>query len=201
MKKNNVSLYLNLLIIIFEIAAFTLNVIYGMGINAEFYTEDSNLLLLISSLLFVIFTLYNKKIPKWLSILKYIATIGVTLTFVVVLFILAPMAGYNFKLFMFGGTLIFHHTLCPLLGAITFMLFDDLGEFNTKDIVLGLSFTIIYSIVLVILNIIEVIEGPYPFLMVRSQSIIMSIIWILSIYFMAYFVAYIMRFIYIKKRS
>ena len=49
-------------------------------------------------------------------------------------------------------------------------------EGSNKKII-GLAFTIIYAIVLITLNILDIISGPYPFLKVKEQSIPMTIMW------------------------
>ena len=112
MKKRDVSLLINLLIIVFEIVGLISNYLYNSRIDIEFYTEDSNILLLICSTLFVYYLIKRKSIPKWLHIFKYLATVCVTITFIVVLFILAPIYNFNYGLLLFGNTMLFHHTIC-----------------------------------------------------------------------------------------
>jgi len=193
MSKKDVSLLLNMLIIIFETSSLMYSTIVNKSLSLEFYTIDSNILLLISSCIFVYYTLHNKKIPKWLHTLKYMTTTCVSITLLVVIFILTPMYGFNFYLTLFSGVLLFHHTVCPLLGIITFLKYDNLKIYNKKEVKNALSFTFIYAIILIILNILKVVKGPYPFLMVRSQSIIMSIIWFVVIIGFAYLIAIFLK--------
>ena len=166
----------------------------------QFYTEDSNILALVTSCLFVYFLLSNKKLPKWLNTLKYISTTCVTITFLVVIFILAPMYNFNYLSLLFDGTMLYHHTICPLLCIITFLFFDKLNNYEKKDILYAFSFTIIYAVVLIALNLFEVVKGPYPFLMVKEQTIIESFIWIIVILGFAYMIAKCL-FVLKSKRS
>ena len=198
MKKKNISLILNSLIVILEIIGFMLLYRSGRGVEFQYYTEDSNILGLISSLLFIMFIISKKRIPRWLSLLKYISAICLALTFFVVIFILIPMADFNFSFYLFEGSMLFQHLLCPILVIITFVFFDDLDDFTFKDNMLGLCFTFIYTIVLVILNICDVVKGPYPFLMVKNQSIAEDIFWAVGILGFAYVLAYILRLLYAK---
>jgi hypothetical protein len=117
----------------------------------------------------------------------------------VVLFILLPMSGFNFYGMFLDNSMSLHHLICPILSIITFVLYDDLGKFEKKDILLSLLFTIIYSVVAIVLNITGNLVGPYPFLMVKKQSIIVSVIWIIVIYSLVFLIAYVLRILRNKK--
>ena len=108
------------------------------------------------------------------------------------------MGDFNFKLYLFDGVMLFHHTICPILALVSFLFYDDLGKIERSDIIGGLGFTILYSIVLIILNLYDLVKGPYPFLMIKNQTIIASIIWFILIYALAYFIAYYLRVLYTK---
>ena len=71
MNKKKVSLLLNILIVILEIIGLIINYKTMNRISIEYYTIDSNILALCSSLIFIIYLLTNKKIPRWLSLFKY----------------------------------------------------------------------------------------------------------------------------------
>ena len=193
MKKKDVSLILNILIIIFELIGFIVTIKVNSRISYEFFTEDSNILMLFSSLLFVIYLLLNKKIPSWLKQFKYLSTVCLTLTFFVVLLILAPMYNFNYGYMLFHQSMLYQHLICPILSIVTFIFFDDLRDYNKRDNFIGISFTLLYAIVLIALNLINVIEGPYPFLMVRNQSLLASLIWLITIPGLSYFLAYGLR--------
>ena len=199
--KRKISLIMNILIVILELIGFVLLFKNQGGIAFQYYTEDSNILLFITSLIFTIYLFTNKKIPRWLSMLKYISTIGVTLTFLVVIFILAPMMNFNYSKMLLDGALLYQHLLCPVLSIITFLFFDELGSYSKKDNITSLSLTVLYSIILVSLNILELVKGPYPFLMVRNQSVLMSMIWLIVLGIMVYGIAFILRKIYTKNNS
>ena len=196
--KKKISLILNLLIIIFELIGFIKTYTFNNRIPIEFYTEDSNLLALFTSIIYIIYLLKDNNIPKWLSEIKYISTICLTVTFVVVLFILTPIYNFNFIGMFFENSLLYHHLLCPILSIITFIYFDKLRIFSLKDNFIGISFTIIYGILLIILNILDIIVGPYPFLMVKNQSILMSILWFIIILGLTYFISSLLRKLYTK---
>ena len=169
MKKRKISLFLNILIIIFEIIGLIITYKKNGRVGIEYYTEDSNIIALLTSSIFVLFLLTNKKIPKFLKQLKYISTICLSVTLLVVIFILAPMYNFNYNFLLFKNELLYHHLLCPILSIITFIFFDEIETYNLKENIFSLSFTIIYAIVLIILNIVKIVDGPYPFLQIYNH--------------------------------
>ena len=193
MKKKDISLVLNILIVVLELIGFILSFKIFNKISIEFYTQDSNILALFSSLIYVIYLLLNKKIPKWLKEFKYITTVSLALTFFVVILILAPMFNYAYGYLLFHDIMLYEHLLCPILGIITFIFFDDINKYDKKDSLIAISFTIIYAVVLIILNLVNVIEGPYPFLRVRYQSVFASIMWLILIPGLSYLLSYELR--------
>ncbi len=167
MSKKKIALVINILIVILELIGL------GMIIKTpqlEYYTIESNILTLIGSILFIIF---YKKNNKLVHDLRFVATSCLTVTFLVVIFVLAPMYNFNYKLLMFTDYFLIFHTICPILSIISYIAFE---ERSNKDY-LCIAFTAIYSIVLVILNVLDKVKGPYPFLMIKDQSILETLLW------------------------
>ena len=176
--QRNVSIALSIIIIILEIIA--LIVCYNsFGINLAYYTIDSNIFLLISTILYLL-TINN--VPKIVQLLKYSSTLSVFITFLVVVFVLYPMYNFNFQFLFLDGPNLYMHVLCPVLALISFIFFDSNEiENSLKNNLRSLYFTIIYAIILINLNILNVVSGPYPFLKVNQQSPLMSVFWIVLI--------------------
>ncbi len=176
--QRNVSIALSIIIIILEIIA--LIVCYNsFGINLAYYTIDSNIFLLISTILYLL-TINN--VPKIVQLLKYSSTLSVFITFLVVVFVLYPMYNFNFQFLFLDGPNLYMHVLCPVLALISFIFFDSNEiENSLKNNLRSLYFTIIYAIILISLNILNVVSGPYPFLKVNQQSPLMSVFWIVLI--------------------
>ena len=192
-KKEKILLILKLLIVFLEIVGFFVTYYFNHKISYEYYTEDSNILALVSSGLYVFYIIRKKHIPRWLQLLKYTTTVCLTVTFCVVIFILAPMYHFNYTYLLFYHSLLYQHLLCPILSIITFLYLDYFEPFNKTDTIISTYATVIYAIVLILLNIIGIVEGPYPFLMVRNQTILMSTIWLIVILGITYFIAFILR--------
>ena len=176
--QRNVSIALSIIIIILEIIA--LIVCYNsFGINLAYYTIDSNIFLLISTILYLL-TINN--VPKIVQLLKYSSTLSVFITFLVVVFVLYPMYNFNFQFLFLDGPNLYMHVLCPVLALISFIFFDSNEiENSLKNNLRSLYFTIIYAIILISLNILNVVSVPYPFLKVNQQSPLMSVFWIVLI--------------------
>lgn len=188
---NKKSLIINILLVILEIVGLYMSYYYHNRIAIEYYTVLSNILVLITSLVFSIYLIKKLNIPTWLKILKHTATTSIALTFLVVIFILAPMYNFNYNYMLFYQELILHHLICPILSIITFIFFDNI-KIEKNNIKYGISFTLIYAFIIIILNILKIVIGPYPFLMVYNQPIYMSIIWFILIVGLSYLISIIL---------
>lgn len=132
-----------------------------------------------TSLLYVISLLIcDKKIPHFVSLLKYAATTSVVITFLTVVTILAPVMG-GYKAMLLDGTMLIHHLICPIFGFVTFVFFEKHNLNGLKDALISMIFTCLYGVVAVTLNILKIMDGPYPFLKVYDQTILMSIFWLI----------------------
>lgn len=182
------AIFINCLIVLCEIIGFYL-AISKWGIAAMgFYTQESNLILGISCLCYVIAKLRHKgeAMPHSVLLAKYISTCLIAVTFAVVVFIFVPTdfpkdAGYAFFHNLAEGSNLEHHSICPLLAFLTYFAFEHEYKPEKKDSVLALIPTLMYAIVAVILNVAKLVEGPYSFLYVYKQPIPMSIMWFLLI--------------------
>lgn len=170
MSKKKLALIINIVIIIVELLAFGKNLLVEHNIAIEYYTNDSNILALISSTLFIIF--YNKN-KEFVKDIRFIATSCLTVTLLVVIFILSPMYEFNYKLLMFTDNFFILHTLAPILSIISYVALEDRSNKNY----LCLAFTTLYAIIMIVLNVLNIVDGPYPFLKINTQDILVSLLW------------------------
>lgn len=159
MKKIKVSLILNIIIVLLVIFA-TIFMFTGFKFMPggsllevskvemfKFFTVDSNILMGIVSLIFIIYEkklLKNKikEIPKKVYILKLIATSGITLTFITTSFFLAPSYGFYA---MFNNSNLLFHLVVPVLSIITYIFFEK-HDNKYKYAILGIIPMFLYSI-------------------------------------------------------
>lgn len=179
MEKYDVGLILNFILVILEIIGLILCLDALGCIDLTYYTIDSNIFLLVSSILY----LFSRKNPsKIVQFFRYSSTLSVMITFLVVIFLLYPMLDFNFQYLFLAGPNPYMHVLCPLIALVSFLFFEKNEiENNLKNNFRSLYFTLIYAVILISLNILRIVNGPYPFLKVYEQSVLMSIIWIVAI--------------------
>lgn len=187
-KKNLIiSLILNALIFIFELVALSITLKQKSSF-IQFYTQDSNLFALVISFLCLVFSIYSlsshSALPVWVKVLKYFSTCCLTITFLVVVFILAPIDGVMYgnisgayKNILTSSNMLYHHLICPVLAIVSFVFFEKEPLLGKQFFLFAMIPTLIYAVVILILNIAKVIVGPYPFLHVYEQPVYMSIIW------------------------
>ena len=176
MKKIKISFVLNIIIVIFTILAsimmFTgFKFMYGMEPVLEvtklgmfkFFTVDSNLLVGISALILAIYErkLLNNKItiiPVKYYILKFIATVSVSLTFLVVFFYLGPISPNGISSMLQNSNLFFH-LIIPILSIVSFILFEYNNSFRFKYILYSVIPTIGYEVFYLINALIHIENG------------------------------------------
>ena len=190
MDNKNVQILINILIIILEITGFILLVKEEGFIDISYYTEDSNIILLFSSILILIYLIQDKELPSWLKSFRFLAVVSVTTTFIIVLTVLSWSTDQGLYHLLFFNHLLYLHTLCPLLAIMSFIFIEKYDDLN---VIHGIYFTIFYAVVLIILNILKIVDGPYPFLRVYDQSILESVVWIIVIVGVSYLIAAILK--------
>ena len=176
--KKKVALVLNVLLIIFEIIGFIITYKVGEDITPALYTEDSNLICLIASIMYVIYYFNGKSSNKIVHIFRFMTTLNLLLTFFITLFLLSRE--YGLYEMMIQNEFIFFHTLCPIVSFISYLFFEKYRATKGDIMYKGAMFTCVYSIVVYTLNILKVIEGPYPFLKVYEQPITQTVVTILG---------------------
>ncbi|MBP3824644.1 MAG: hypothetical protein ILA11_02830 [Butyrivibrio sp.] len=161
---------LNLLIIILELVAFKKAFKWhGLKKNFIYYTQISNLLTLFSSIFLVIF---GGKEP--VEVLRFVSVCMLIMTFFVTACILVPMSGM-LKELLFSGSGIFHHLLIPIISTLSYMLIEN--RVSLKWMWLPAAVTLAYGLIMLYFNYTKRLEGPYPFFLIRSNGVKMTVVW------------------------
>ena len=151
----------------------------------RYYTFDSNVLGMIAGGWMTAELIRNIMIGAEISqaaiIFKYTAMVTLSLTFFVVIFVLSPVTEGGYKFQLWYSNLKYQHTLCPLIAIISFIFMDPAGHISWEMFAMSLVPTLIYAIIIIILNVLKVLEGPYPFLYVYKQKWYVSMAWALGI--------------------
>ena len=194
MNKEKKALLCNATMVILELIGFGLYIRNNRFIPIEYYTIDSNLLLLLSSIIFILFF---KTKRKEIQDLRFMATCSLAVTILVVTFILIPMANFNFKALMLENEFLIFHCLCPIISTISYVFYE---KRSTKEY-LGLLFTAVYSIVLITLNLTSVVVGPYPFLKIKGENLCMCFMLGVPIVIGSYFIGKTLNYFNKKKEA
>lgn len=149
MIKKKLPLILNIIVIISSLIGLikTFSDYTFMSTSAlYYYTIQSNILITIIMIIFAIYNLFNFKITQILYIIKYIFTIGITITFLVFLLMLTPQIITTGNIeYLFSITNLTLHFISPIISIISFIFFDNL-KFNKKYYYLGLTMPLLYLI-------------------------------------------------------
>ncbi len=111
----------------------------GWG-SIKYFTVQSNMLYGVYAGVFAMCELlYGSadNVPHVLYVLKYVFTVGVTLTMMTVLCYLAPVVEKSYPK-LFKGANLYFHLLVPLLGIAAFCFFEKNAHISIPETFLGL---------------------------------------------------------------
>ena len=113
------------------------------------FTVNSNILAAASMAMVIPYTMdglrtHNYHMPRWIVVLVYMGVTSVALTFLVSLFILAPVKGFHL---IFSGSRFFLHGVCPVLAVIAFCFFMSEKQLRLADSLLSMIPVLIYAVV------------------------------------------------------
>ena len=162
-----------------------------------FYTENSNVfamaVCLVVAVAQVVSLFTGRQMPRWVKTLKFIATCCLTMTFLTVVFVLAPyyreQGGVVFLLT--ESSMLYHHLLNPLCAFVSFVLLEREPKLPARCIPLALVPTVLYGAIALWANVQRLIVGPYPFLMVYEQTTQQTVLWCVAILAMNLFYAWL----------
>ncbi len=178
-------LCINLLVLVFELIGLCR--VYAEIGNASliYYTQLSNIFLLVAVCINIAESARSLtsgkggNLPMYAWRVFHAAVSATTVTFLVVVLVLSLMYG-NLWYVLTAGSMLYTHTLCPLIALGAF-IGSAPKEFKKADAIKATSFTVIYGLITIVLNIMRVLKGPYPFLYVYEQPVWVTVFWIAAI--------------------
>ena len=136
-----------------------------------YYTQISNIVATIATVLLLVFG----GVPA-VTVIRYLGAVMLLMTAGVTVFVLIPLGG-DPKSLLLKGNGIYHHTLCPILYLILYIFTES--HPGPTAATLPIVVTMIYGFIMLYLNYIGKVDGPYPFFRVRNQSVKATVIWFL----------------------
>ena len=164
-------LILNGILLLLETRGFYISFSARKLGNFVFYTQLSNMMCALSAGLYLLFGPGSA-----VTAVRYLATCALVMTFLVTIFVLIPMGGDPRDL-LWEGNGVYHHVLCPVLCFISYVFFEQ--HAGPDMIVPSMLLTLLYGLIMLYLNYIRRVDGPYPFFRVHNQSVKASVIWVL----------------------
>ena len=135
----------------------------------RFYTQLSNLAGLVSAFLLLIFG----PSPA-IAGLRFMAVCLLIMTMLVTIFVLVPTIK-NTKLLLWSRVGFMLHLFCPVLNLVSYIFLEPHAE--AIMIALPVAFTLVYGDIMLYLNYLRKIDGPYPFLRYHNQSRSATFLW------------------------
>ena len=181
------ALAINVILVLLELNILSYRV-YTSGVlilasRFQFYAHYSNVLILLSSIGLItglVCQLRGKRQHIWypVRLLRYMAVSSALLVMVVVILFILPLEGFSHvSTILFGGSHFYEYIACPLLAYLSFVMLGDVNDYGKREMIIASCPAFIYSVVMLALNALGVVSGPYVFLRVREQSVGMTIFW------------------------
>ena len=126
-KKHKLIILLNLIAVLAQVYASTICIINRGWLAFQYYTMDSNIFSAITSILLIYSLLTKGSVSERIHNFRYYSTCCVTVTFIVVVTILVPIAGWHtLPDRLFRGTDLWLQTVGPLLNIFCFVINNQL---------------------------------------------------------------------------
>lgn len=178
---NNYNIYkrpvviVNVIIVVLETIAFIHDCV-AFGISMfKWYTIDSNILQLIVSALVVYFCVRDRDLPGYITLLHFISAVGLTITFLIAAFVLAPEGGIRY--YFINNVAPINHLIGPALSVVSLLFLEKTEKQSLSIIVWPMAASIFYGVVCLILNVLNKLDGPYFFLQVHKQPASVIFLW------------------------
>ncbi len=192
------TILVNSLIIIGVVYAFT-NLVFQFVKTIDFpisvnpllyFTNWSNILAVVAAVCALYCVFKGNKLPRSVAVLKLSSLLMLTVTFLVVLFVLGPIKGW--ELLFDPGGLLFLHCIVPILSLIDYLYNVEIDPPEKRDVMLSVLPMLLYAIGIVAVLLIAGNDdlAPYPFLRIHSQPVYVTILWFAGIAVVGFALSY-----------
>ena len=163
-----------LIILLLELRGFSLSLSSRKWKVLVFYTQLSNLVTAVSAALLLLLGQ-----PMWITVLRYLSSCMLLMTFFVTSCILVPMGG-DPKLLLFSGNGLYHHLIIPIVSIGSYLLIERHIQSPTA-ILVPTALTFLYGMIMLWVNYKDIFDGPYPFFRVKHQSVAATVLWMTAL--------------------
>lgn len=165
----------NTILIILEVIALIHDcTVFGASLF-KWYTIDSNVLQLCVSALVVYYCAKGIELPAPVTLLHFVSAVGLTVTFLIAAFVLAPEGGIRY--YFIENVAPINHLIGPALSVISLLFLEKTEKQPIHIIVWPAAASLCYGVVCLILNVVNLLDGPYFFLQVHQQPVSVIVMW------------------------
>ncbi len=157
----------NIVIVVLEIVGLYLSYKSVGKSMIIYYTEISNFLALVASVGYLLS-------GGSCNLLRYVSVCMLVMTFLISLFVLSPTAG-GLRSIMFTGERLYHHTIIPILSFLSYLFFERHCGIWYVPVILSMA----YGFLMIYLNHIGKMEGPYDFFRIDKNGKKATLIWVI----------------------
>ncbi|MCR5794061.1 MAG: hypothetical protein K6G61_01765 [Solobacterium sp.] len=140
-------------------------------VSMIYYTQESNAAALVSAFLLLVCGP-----QEWIVWLRYLSVCMLVMTCLVTVFILLPILKDSYIL-LWSRTGFFLHLVCPFLNTVSYIFLEKHAA--GAAVFLPPAVTLLYGGIMLYMNYIHKVDGPYPFLRIYDQSKTATVIWVL----------------------
>jgi len=166
---------INLILVILEIIAFIHDCAAFGPALFKWYTIDSNILQMVISAVIVYYCLRGREIPDWITSLHFISAVGLTVTFLIAAFVLAPEGGIRY--YFIDNVAPINHLIGPALSVISLLFLEKARKQSLRIVLWPAAVSLFYGAVCLIMNACRLLDGPYFFLRVHDQPAGVIALW------------------------
>ena len=178
---------INIIILILGAVNFALVVHKRKAAAFAFYTQLSNYAALAAAILFLLAFKFQGLIPA-AEAMRFLSSVMLGMTFFVVMAVLIPM-GAGAKNMLWGSG-FFVHLLVPWLSIISTLFLEN--DPSPGLLLFPPVTTLIYGLIMMILNYQGKADGPYPFFWVRRQSKKATVLWTAALFGAVLLISFLM---------
>ncbi len=174
-RNRRTAIIINSILIVLEIIAFIHDCTeFGLSMF-KWYTIDSNILQLFVSVLVVYYCVKGRPLPGILTVLHFISAVGLTVTFLIAAFVLAPEGGIRY--YFIDNVAPINHLIGPVLSVISLLALEKTEKLPMRVIIWPAGMSLLYGVICLILNAVRKLDGPYFFLQVHEQPVGVIVMW------------------------
>jgi len=123
--------------------------------SLTYYTNLGNTILMVGCILCLINDIRELKglnTFRLFTVFKFTGVIAGLVIFITIYIIIILTGDLVYGFSVLGNSWLFLHTLCPIIGCLSFILFDTKQEIKKLDVIYPLLFTFLYTTMVAIIN-------------------------------------------------